>query len=80
MAERKVKYVVVEMMNGYVENHAWPYETREEAEVKYYQVLSEAVMSTVEAHTVMLMTDEGILIENAKFYYHPKSAEAATEG
>ena len=80
MGERNAKYVVVEMMNGYVENHAWPYPTREEAEVKYYQVLSEAVMSPVEAHTVMLMTDEGFMLDTAKFYFHPQSIQEATEG
>lgn len=75
MDDRKVKYVVVEMMNGYVENRAWPYDDRASAEVKYYQVLSEAVKSPVAVHTVMLMTDEGVMLETAKCYLHPVAAE-----
>ena len=71
MAERAVQYVVVEMQNGVVANRSWAYDTKEDAEVKYYQVLAEAVKSPVEMHTVMFMTDEGFLLENPKYYYHP---------
>ena len=71
MAEEKsVKYVVVEMQNGIVEGRSWCYDDRPSAEVKYYQVLAEAVKSPVDVHTVMLMTDEGHLLDAPKFYHH----------
>lgn len=71
MAEEKsVKYVVVEMQNGIVEGRSWCYDDRASAEVKYYQVLAEAVKSPVDVHTVMLMTDEGHLLDAPKFYHH----------
>lgn len=73
MADRAVQYVVVEMQNGVVANRSWAYDTKEDAEVKYYQVLAEAVKSPVEVHTVMLMTDEGFLLEAPKHYYHPEA-------
>ena len=63
-------YVVIEMQNGVVGNNAWTYETRADAEVKLYQVLSEVVKSPVETHTVMLVTDEGFVLET-KCYKHP---------
>lgn len=63
------KYVVLEMQNGIVGNNAWTYDTREDAEVKYYQVLSEVVKSPVATHTVMLMTDEGFALD-IKCYRH----------
>ena len=80
MAERAAQYVVVEMQNGIVANRSWAYDTKEDAEVKYYQVLAEAVKSPVVAHTVMLMTDEGFMLDTPKFYFHPQSIQAATEG
>ena len=63
------KYIVIEMQNGYVEGRAWPYDTREDAEVKEYQVLSEVVKSPVAVHTVMLITDEGFVLDT-KCYKH----------
>lgn len=63
------KYCVIEMQNGVVGNNAWNYDTREDAEVKYYQVLSEVVKSPVAVHTVLLMTDEGFILDT-KCYKH----------
>ena len=63
------KYIVVEMQNGIVGSNAWTYDTREDAEVKEYQVLSEVVKSPVATHTVMLMTDEGFVLDT-KCYKH----------
>lgn len=63
------KYIVVEMQNGIVGTNAWTYDTREDAEVKEYQVLSEVVKSPVAVHTVMLMTDEGFVLD-CKCYKH----------
>lgn len=65
------KYIVVEMQNGVVGTNAWTYDTREDAEVKEYQVLSEVVKSPIATHTVMLMTDEGFVLDT-KCYKHPE--------
>ena len=64
-----MKYVVVEMQNGIVGSNAWAYDTRADAEVKEYQVLAEVVKSPVAVHAVMLMTDEGFVLDS-KCYKH----------
>lgn len=72
------KYVVVEMQNGVVGSNAWDYDNRPDAEVKLYQVLSEVVKSPVAVHTVLLMTDEGFILDT-KCYKHGATPEAASE-
>lgn len=72
------KYIVVEMQNGIVGTNAWTYDTREDAEVKEYQVLSEVVKSPVATHTVMLMTDEGFVLDT-KCYKHDVQPEPESE-
>lgn len=67
-------YIVIEMQNGVVGTNAWTYEDRASAEVKEYQVLSEVVKSPVATHTVMLVTDEGFVLD-VKCYKH-EAAEA----
>ena len=69
-----MKYVVIEMQNGNVGTNAWSYESQADAEVKYYQVLSEVVKSPVARHTVMLLTDEGFVFDS-KTYAHETEAE-----
>ena len=63
------KYIVVEMQNGIIGNNAWTYNSRDDAEVKMYQVLAEVVKSPVETHTVILLTDEGFPLDT-KCYKH----------
>lgn len=72
------KYIVVEMQNGIVGSNAWTYDAREDAEVKEYQVLSEVVKSPVATHTVMLMTDEGFVLDT-KCYKHDVQPEPESE-
>ena len=72
------KYIVVEMQNGIVGSNAWTYDTRADAEVKEYQVLSEVVKSPVPVHTVLLMSDEGEIIDR-KCYKHDAQPVAVTE-
>lgn len=72
------KYVVIEMQNGIIGGNTWTYDDRADAEVKFYQVLSEVVKSPVEIHTVMLVTDEGFVIDN-KCYKHEISPEPEVE-
>ena len=63
------KYVVIEMQNGSIGDNNWSYDSRDDAEVKYYQVLTEVVKSPIETHTVMLVSDEGFDIDH-KCYKH----------
>ena len=72
------KYVVAEMQNGIIGSNAWTYEDRASAEVKEYQVLAEVVKSPVAVHTVLLMTDEGFILDT-KCYKHGAAPEAASE-
>lgn len=72
------KYIVIEMQNGVVGTNAWAYDTREDAEVKEYQVLAEVVKSPVATHTVMLMTDEGFVLDT-KCYKHDAEQTAPAE-
>ncbi len=73
------KYIVIEMQNGTIGGNTWVYDTREDAEVKLYQVLAEVVKSPVAVHTAMLVTDEGFVLD-CKCYRHdaqPAVIEAA---
>lgn len=72
------KYIVIEMQNGIVGSNAWTYDTRADAEVKEYLVLSEVVKSPVATHTVMLMTDEGFVLDT-KCYHHAEQPEQPVE-
>ncbi len=67
-------YIVVEMQNGTIGGNTWAYANRDDAEVKYYQVLAEVVKSPVEIHTVMLVTGEGFVIDT-KCYKHQTTPE-----
>jgi hypothetical protein len=72
------KYIVIEMQNGNIGGNNWPYDSRADAEVKMYQVLSEVVKSPVDVHTVMLVTDEGFVLD-CKCYKHNQEPEAEPE-
>ena len=63
-------YVIIEMQNGNIGGNNWHFETREDAEVKWHQVLSEVVKSPVAVHTVMFVTDEGFEVEKPRVYKH----------
>lgn len=63
------KYIVIEIQNGAINNNVWTYEHRDDAEAKFYQVVSAAVKSPVSVHTILLVTDEGFLIDT-KCYKH----------
>lgn len=65
----ETKYVVIEMQNGNINDNKWTYESRDDAEVKMYQVLAEVVKSPIAVHTVMLVTDEGFVLDS-KCYKH----------
>lgn len=63
------KFTVIEMQDGVIGSNYWAYDSREDAEVKFYQVLAEAVKSPVDTHTVMLVNGEGTVFDR-KCYYH----------
>lgn len=67
-------YVVIEMQNGSIGGNQWVYPDRASAEVKEYQVLAEVVKSPVATHTVMLVTDEGFVLD-CKCYKHDAQPE-----
>lgn len=72
-----MKYIVIELQDGAIGGNNWSYDTREDAEVKYYQVLAEVVKSPVSTHTVMLVTGEGFVIDS-KCYKHGQDPDPVT--
>lgn len=72
------KYIVTEMQDGVIGEHSWTYDTREDAEVKLYYVLAEAVKSSIAVHTVILHTDEGFILD-CKCYKHGAQPESADQ-
>ena len=73
-----MKYVVIEMQNGNAEGRTWNYDTREDAEVKFYGVLTEMIKSPIERHSCVLMTDEGFVLEK-KFCNHSGATAVEAE-
>lgn len=71
-------YIVIELQNGAIGGNTWAYEARDDAEVKYYQVLAEVVKSPVAIHTVMLITGEGFPLD-VKCYKHGSEEPEAEE-
>lgn len=63
------KFIVIEMQNGSIGGNNWSYDSKADAEVKFYQVLAEVVKSPVAVHTVMLVDGEGTVLDN-KCYHH----------
>ena len=72
-------YVVIEMQNGAIGTNQWVYPDRASAEVKEYQVLAEVVKSPIPIHTVMLMSDEGAVIDCKCYKHSEQSAPDVTE-
>ena len=68
------KYIVIEMQDGIIGGNSWTYEDRSSAEVKMFQVLSEVVKSPVAVHTVMLVNDEGFVLET-RCYTHEQTED-----
>jgi len=67
------------MQNGNIGSNNWAYDSRDDAEVKMYQVLSEVVKSPVAVHTVMLVTDEGFVLETKCYKHEPEPTPDAFE-
>lgn len=71
-------YTVIEMQDGVIGGNFWSYADRASAEVKEYQVLAEVVKSEVETHTVMLVTDEGFVVDCKCYKHEAEEPEAET--
>ena len=67
-------YIVMELQNGQIGERFWVYETREQAESKYFLVLSYACVSEIKSHTVMLLNDKGNVLE-VRTYQRGNEAE-----
>lgn len=60
-------YMVLELQttpDGAVANIITQHDTREEAESKYHTVLAAAAISALPLHAAVLMTSEGVTLEN----------------
>ena len=68
------KYIVIEMQNGNAEQRTWDYPTQEQAEVKYCEVRAAACVSAIATHTIMMMTDEGFVLECKCYKREPEQA------
>ena len=66
-----MKYLVIEIQKNddTVGNIVSAYDTRNEAESKFYTVLSAAAISSVEKHACSLLTEDGVCIRN-EVYEH----------
>lgn len=69
----QASYTVIELINGNIDSNSWRYDTKADAETKYFQVLSEVVQSPVASHTAMLVADDGFVLEN-RHYDHTEEA------
>ena len=65
-----IPYGIGRMFNGIIGGNIWVFTDRNAAESKYYSVLSAAAISSVEKHSVILVTDEGHVLLHA-CYKHP---------
>lgn len=67
-----MKYIVIELQrlaSGAVANIVTSHDTRPPAEAKYHQILAAAAVSTVPAHSAVMVDEEGNLIDS-KCYRH----------
>lgn len=71
-----MKYIVVELQtntDGSVGNLVWSYDSRNEAEQKYYIILSAAAVSTLPVHAGVLMTSDGRMIYTQCFKHETET-------
>ena len=64
-----MNYLVIEMQttDGTTANIVNQYDNLPEAEQKYYQILSSAVVSTVPIHAAAILDEHGFLVKNESF-------------
>ena len=64
---------VIEMQNGAIGNNKWVYANENEAKSKFYAQASIAAVSQVAVHTVIIITDEGFMLEPPVCFKHPQT-------
>lgn len=64
-----MNYLVIELQTnaGKTANIVTQYSTLAQAEQKFYQVCSSAVVSTVEVHSVIIIDETGFVMKNECF-------------
>lgn len=65
-------FIVIEMQTNGTTTSVLPvttFQTLNEAEAKYHQILSIAAVSSVEKHTAIVIDENGTVFDN-KCYYH----------
>lgn len=62
---------VIEMQNGAIGDNKWVYANENEAKSKFYAQASIAAVSQVAVHTVIIITDEGFMLEPPVCFKHP---------
>ena len=75
-----MRFLVIEIQvnDGQLSHIVTTHETVNEAESKFYQILSYAAVSAVEKHGASLLTDEGACIRSG-FYSHVEEQEETNE-
>ena len=70
-----MKYIVIELQrlaSGAVANIVTSHDTRPQAEAKYHNILAAAAVSTIPAHSAVMVDEEGNLIDS-KCYRHEET-------
>lgn len=65
MYEDGTKYIVIEIqksLDGAISTLVWSYDNQNEADSKYYTVLSAAAISSVPKHSATLLHEDGYVI------------------
>lgn len=65
-----MKYIVSEIQTDAENNVAllnWQFDTINEADSKYYSVLSTAAVSSVPTHAAMVFTNEGVKVKSQSY-------------
>jgi hypothetical protein len=79
-----MKYLVMEiqtMNDGQVANLVYAYDDRRQAESKYFDIMHFAAISELPGYAVVLLNNEGRIIENRYFHYEPEvTPEEPVEG
>ena len=72
-----MKYIVIELQtqaDGTVTNLVSPYDTLNEAESKFHQILMYAATSSLAVHAAVILTSEGYMMKN-ECYKHIVTTE-----
>lgn len=70
-------YIVIELQttNGTTGNFVFAFADLADAYAKYYSILSSAAKSSVELHTVLILTADGSIVRSERFDRREQSGE-----